>query len=534
MESTHIGERSAKRNCSRGTVLEDSIHGTQTAFLQIPPIHDMPTEILIFLLYIKTGTKVEQVDMLSQIHDKLGPYSLIQTCSRWRRIALDFPELWTTIVLNNDQFSDQSVMPGRVAPVTEDVALQAFKRRLVLTRRMTLYLKINFVSLNVYTSTALLTAVFEVLQRCYAFRMHVDQGSIPIDPFLILDKCPRFPTLQRIHLTFVGAGSHSSHFQDLFSDAPRLDSISWKQDLMDRADTIAQTNRLSGLLLPWTQLTAVKLHLRDCDLSVLLRLCPNLISLCYWSYNERDRWLDPSPFKLQFFGILRGEKSWQDSRPALEAFFENARLPGLRDFGNWDPEDYSFSWSPYAAPFPPVDETLSSSLAVFLQNSPQNLQEIILSSFRFNIDFLTLIESLSFTPNLISLEIQIRGLDLDADYEGNICQRFSSLFTVRSSDEVVGKPFLPKLRYFSLMFSSKIDADRVLYLGDDPHATVNMVKSRRDARVEESGMGPLKKFEMSWRGKLFYSGYLGRKAWLDEIEDIRALAVEGQFLRSIL
>jgi hypothetical protein len=473
-----------------------------------PPIHRLPNEVLsiIFVLRIKSlysgEDPDEEQDMLSQFYDKSGPHALVQTCSRWRNIAFDLPRLWNQIFISVDNFRDKDSRSRRVLPIDIDIAFRVFNRRVAYSRNVPLEIDVHLVSLNSYTSAALLDVIFEVSPRCSYIGMFIDQ-DFPIAPFLTLQKGHRFPHLRRIELDFEDLlGSHSLRLQDFFSNAPLLGSVVWRRWVSPIIRTL--NGGLSDFRLPWTQLTTVEFVLRDCDLPVLLQSCPNLKKVVYFSYNDEDPWSNPSPFthdKLEYLDIRLGLSPWRTPRLALETFFRNVELPRLESLRIEGPS------KDLPRGRDPVDNTLAYSLAMFLQNShPWNLRVIILESFYLHKDFLTLMERLSFTPDLKQLEISFRGSQDNIPNRQELSKRFISLFTV---SEVVDKPFLPKLQTFCLDFRHMED------FADEVEDIVAMVRSRRDTRLETSGVGPLKKFQF---GK-----------WLDEVDELRELAVEGQF-----
>jgi hypothetical protein len=501
-----ISERNSRIIRSR----RESIHPIPTQ--QRPHIHRMPPEILceIFLLYILNLAEQEEEDLLSQAYDKSGPYLLTQTCSRWRNIALDFPPLWDFIYIDVEAFENMWVEPKRASPITENVALEVFKRRVDCAGNK-LEINIVFNSLNLYTSSALLAAIFEVLPRCWVFRMIINQHSIPVDPFLMLhDKRPNFPALEYLDLQFDGDGSHLSHIQYLFNDAPLLSNFEWHEE-----STVPIIHQFS---LPWAQLSTVKLVLRDCDFPVLLQLCPNLCSVVYWPYDDGEAWVNPSEFthdKLKYLDI--GYSTWKTPRIALEMFLTKVRLPQLNHF-----EISGADWKDGQGRFP-VDDTLAYSLLVFLKNSsPRNLRVLHLLNMYLHDHFMTLVKALSMFPRLRVLAIGFRRPEY---IRKELSKRFVSWFTARSI-EVIQTPFLPDLQSFYLKFPCLSDVDGILYTSENQENIVEMIKSRRDARIEDSGLKPLKKFVMHWDcGFTVYP-----ENWmLEDVGYLRKLAVEGQF-----
>ncbi|KAF8882554.1 hypothetical protein BD779DRAFT_919171 [Infundibulicybe gibba] len=317
----------------------------------ISPLRTFPPELLakIFLDFVT-------VERPHTPRPSRSPFMLMGICSRWRRIVLDTPRLWTQIL--------------GASPMVNS--------RITRSKELPLYLELNFNSSNSYP-------VLEALIPHSRRWEHIN-FSLGLNSRSALARVrAHLSSLKRLVLFF----GNTTGTVDFCEVAPQLTEI-----------------RLMGIhqpviiKLPWEQLVVCALDNSGLALYVLQH-AKNLRT-CHLDMSDLEdpSWLStPRDPHACHPGLDTLVIHWSLVDPSIDSFFSSITLPSLRTLEI----DFDSAYLDYI-----IDddspELACRTMSGFFKRSSEHLSTLNLANIPFSPSIL--IECLALVPSLVSLDIQ--------------------------------------------------------------------------------------------------------------------------------
>ncbi|KAH9486407.1 hypothetical protein JR316_0000471 [Psilocybe cubensis] len=288
--------------------------------IAIAPHKSLPTELLSYIFILAYSCFPTDLPPPSRTST---PLVLCQTCSRWRTVALDTPDLWADVVFRYEKGLDP--------------------RRTVLLAKMFFARCGSLKPLSLQISRwsgpdfpddhqTIMENILRSLVIPYAsrfWRLHLRLSESTIYTFLSIAPQLSFPCLKSIHLECDNSSStRGPSLRKLFpANSPLLTKLG--------LSNFRYQLQVDDAFFPWKQLTHLYCH--DTPISIpkihaLLRLCRSLVE-CLLSVDTRN---DPSDFdiskaRIRLISLQKLSLIFTTQGPLLGSFLEPLYTPNIKE-----------------------------------------------------------------------------------------------------------------------------------------------------------------------------------------------------------
>ncbi|KAL0960922.1 hypothetical protein HGRIS_005929 [Hohenbuehelia grisea] len=360
------------------------------------PVRKLPTELIHkILLYLKPKGPVDLYDWCEEPR----PWYLGMICRRWRAVALDTPQLWSSFKIGVDTYE-------------LDILSE--------TEMMKTYLErsgnhpLTFVA-SCSISHPAFDALFQQSSRWKDVELYTNTKTLSKIP---TQNC-QFPLLHRLSIDGDNFGDVTSSI-NIFKHAPQLTCLHLSADFFPQ------------VAMPWSQITEFRQHrseyMSDENALDLLSLMPNIQELSLWVRGDppppREPIVLPDLRKLTY----RGDHT---------EIFHSLTLPALEEF-------YLTDWAYGQMP--------AIIISLFLRSACSLTKLELGTAYADDNELIAILQA---TPSLVSLTLwRAAGYDLGEEL-------FKALKAPSKSSK--DSPLLPNLHSFKLATYRKIPFTATLF-----------------------------------------------------------------------